>query len=39
MIPEIITPMNFTLVRDFICNNLRDVRENQKELAKKEAGI
>ena len=35
MIPEIITPMNFTLVRDFICNNLRDVRENQKELAKK----
>lgn len=35
MISEIITPMNFTLVRDYICNNLRDVRDTQKELAKK----
>lgn len=37
MIPSIITPMNFTLVRDSICQHLANCRENQKELAR-EAG-
>lgn len=36
-IPSIITPMNFTLVRDSICQHLANERENQKELAR-EAG-
>lgn len=35
MIPSIITPMNFTLVRDSICQHLANCRENQKNLAKK----
>ena len=33
MIPSIITPMNFTLIRDAICQVLADCRDNQKELA------
>lgn len=32
-IPTIITPMNFTLVRDAICQLLANERDNQKELA------
>lgn len=34
MIPSIITPMNFTLARDSICQHLANEREKQKELAK-----
>lgn len=34
MIPSIITPMNFTLVRDAICQHLANCRENQKELVR-----
>lgn len=33
MISTIITPMNFTLARDFICQHLANERENQKKLA------
>ena len=33
MIPSIITPMNFTLIRDAVCQVLADCRDNQKELA------
>lgn len=35
MISSIITPMNFTLVRDSICQHLANCRESQKELAAK----
>ena len=34
MIPTIITPMNFTLIRDAICQHLANCRDSQKKLAK-----
>lgn len=34
MISSIITPMNFTLARDSICQHLANVRDNQKQLAR-----
>ena len=34
MIKTVITPMNFTLVRDSIVQHLVNVRESQKQLAK-----
>ena len=33
MIPSIITPMNFALVRDAICQHLANCRDNQEQLA------
>ena len=33
MLPTIITPMNFTLIHDALCQHLANVRDNQIELA------
>ena len=34
MIPTVITPMNFALVRDSICQHLKKCRDNQETLAR-----